>query len=142
MKTALELTDLYRNRGLKLTPQRQCVFALLESNATHPTADSLFDAARESMPTISQKTVYTILHELSELGELKALNVGTGALRFDPNTGQHNHLVCKSCARVVDVGGVDAAGIRLSEIDRHGFEVDETEVIFRGLCGECRRKAP
>ena len=37
------------------------------------------------MATISLKTVYQTLNDLAELGEIAALDVGTGRTRFDPN---------------------------------------------------------
>ena len=48
MKTATELTDLFRDRGLRVTPQRQAIFRLLTGNDRHPTVDALYDAARAS----------------------------------------------------------------------------------------------
>lgn len=138
MRSASEMTELYRQRGLKITPQRQCIFGILEANTAHPTADSIYETARETMPAISRKTVYTVLHELTELGEVLTLDVGTGSLRFDPNVEGHHHLVCRECGWVGDVHGLDSAGLRIPRKEQRGFQVDETEVVFRGICERCR----
>ena len=56
------------------------------------------------MATISLKTVYQTLYELADLGEVAALNLGTGTVRFDPNVdAAHHHLVCRSCGKVRDL---------------------------------------
>jgi Fe2+ or Zn2+ uptake regulation protein len=136
MKTAQELTDLFRDRGLRVTPQRQAIFRLLHGNDRHPTVESLYDAARVDMPTISLKTVYQTVHDLEALGQVALLDLGTGSVRVDPNVeADHQHLVCVSCGLVRDVPLTDLP--RLPARHRRGFEPDAVEVIFRGRCEEC-----
>ena len=84
MKTPTELTQLFRDRGLKVTPQRQCIFRVLHGNASHPTAHAVFESLGEEMSTISLRTVYQTLNDLVALGEIQQFDVGTGAARFDP----------------------------------------------------------
>ncbi len=132
-----EMVDRFRAEGLKVTPQRELVFRLLHGNQMHPSADVVYAAARETMPMISLKTVYQVLHDLRELGEIQTIEVGTGSLRFDPNTEDHHHLVCGSCGRVADVH-VDTTDLTLSRSQRSGFEVEAVEVTFRGTCASCR----
>ncbi|HUS62565.1 MAG TPA: transcriptional repressor, partial [Acidimicrobiales bacterium] len=93
MRTPSELTELFRAQGLKVTPQRQCVFRLLHGAEVHPSAETIYDRARVEMPTISLRTVYQTLNDLTEMGEIQALDLGTGAARFDPNTAVHHHMV-------------------------------------------------
>jgi len=64
------LTELFRARGLKVTPQRQAIFRVLHGETTHPTADAVYDAVSESMPTISLRTVYQTLNDLTAMGEV------------------------------------------------------------------------
>jgi Fe2+ or Zn2+ uptake regulation protein len=136
MKTPAELTQLFRDRGLKVTPQRQCVFRVLHGNGSHPTAHAVFESLREEMPTISLRTVYQTLNDLVALGEIKQFDVGTGAARFDPSTRAHHHLVCTRCRAMHDVHS-DLAGLNLPSRQRHGFRISGAEVIFRGLCATC-----
>jgi Fe2+ or Zn2+ uptake regulation protein len=137
VKSPAELVDLFRSEGLKATPQRDLVFRLLHDNHTHPTAESIYTAAAVTMPTISLKTVYQVLNDLRELGEIQSLDFGTGATRFDPNIGDHHHLVCTSCGAIFDVH-IDDSELALPKSQRHGFVVDDVEVTFRGRCGQCR----
>src|ERR1041384_8561943 len=91
MKTCEQLTDLFRERGLRVTPQRQAIFRLLHGNASHPTVEALYDEARADMPTMSLKTVYQTVHDLEALGEVDVLDLGTGSLRVDPNAEGEDH---------------------------------------------------
>jgi Fe2+ or Zn2+ uptake regulation protein len=138
MKTVEELTDLFRAEGLRVTPQRQAVFGLLQGNGEHPTVDSLYDDVRRELPTISLKTVYETVHELEELGEVSVLDVGTGSVRVDPNVEvQHHHMVCTVCGMVRDVPWVDVP--TLPTRYRKEFRPEAVEVIFRGICERCSK---
>lgn len=137
VRTVDELTEALRAQGLRVTPQRQCIMRLLTGNDTHPTVESLYDAARAQMPTISLKTVYQTVHDLEALGAVRVLDVGTGSVRVDPNVeDEHHHLVCTECGRVRDLA-VDFPGLALPPRLRRGFTVDAVDVIFRGVCDDC-----
>jgi Fe2+ or Zn2+ uptake regulation protein len=137
MRTADELTTLFRKRGLRVTPQRQAIFRLLHGNDVHPTVESLYDSARTEMPTISLKTVYQTVHDLEAMGEVTLLDLGTGSVRVDPNVEhRHHHLICTVCGKVRDVT-VDVGPLRLPTRDRRGFSVEDVQVNFRGVCDGC-----
>lgn len=141
MKSPDQLTDLFRVRGLKVTPQRQCIFRILHDARTHPTAESVYAQARAEMPTLSLRTVYQTLNDLAEMGELVPLHLGTGPARFDPNLEPHHHLVCNTCGTVVDLH-VDFPDVEVPARARHGFDVAGTEITFRGTCAQCSKRSP
>ena len=104
MQSPDALTDLFRANGRKITAQRQCIFRALEGDVTHPSAEKVYEKVRTQMPNVSLKTVYQTLHDLSELGQITSLDLGTGAARFDPNIeAAHHHVVCRGCGKVRDV---------------------------------------
>ena len=137
MKSPAELTDLFRQQGLKVTPQRQCIFRALHGDDTHPTAESVYERVTAEMPTVSLRTVYQTLHDLAAMGEISQIDLGTGSARFDPNLDVHHHLVCDACGAVVDVEA-EFTDVRLPRGGAHGFEVARTEIVFRGRCASCR----
>ena len=97
MKSPEALTEAFRARGLKVTPQRQAIFRALHENREHPSAESVYEQVAVEMPTISLRTVYQTLGDLAEMGEILQLDLGTGAARFDSNIDAHHHLVCGRC---------------------------------------------
>jgi len=141
VKSPDELTQAFRRQGLKVTPQRQAVFRALHDNPSHPTAESVFEAVRTEMPTISLRTVYQTLNDLAAMGELRQLSFGPGSARFDPNGDDHHHLVCEGCGKVVDVYA-DASGVELAPAARQGFTLTTTQVVFRGRCADCSTSQP
>jgi len=136
VKSPDELTVVFRRQGLKVTPQRQCIFRALHHNPEHPSAESVYELVRAEMPTISLRTVYQTLNDLAAMGEVRQLTLGTGSARFDPNLDSHHHLVCERCGEVVDVYA-DVSGVEVAPEQRHGFTVTTTQVVFRGLCPTC-----
>jgi Fe2+ or Zn2+ uptake regulation protein len=137
MKSSEALTAIFREQGLRVTPQRQEIFRLLEGDDSHPTVESLFDRARADMATISLKTVYQTVHDLEALGEVRVLDLGTGSVRVDPNVeDDHHHLLCTTCGLVRDLP-VEFDGLHVPIRYRRDFTVDDVQVIFRGRCDHC-----
>jgi Fe2+ or Zn2+ uptake regulation protein len=137
VKSPDELTEIFRARGLKMTPQRQCIFRVLHRMAgVHPTAEAVYAAVVEELPTVSLKTVYQTLNDLSGMGELHHIDLGTGSGRFDTTLDAHQHFVCDGCGRVWDVHG-DFTGVRMPDDQSPGFRVSSTDIVFRGQCDHC-----
>jgi Fe2+ or Zn2+ uptake regulation protein len=137
MKSPAEMAELFRAQGLKVTPQRECIFEVLSRAQGHPTAEAVYAEAASRMPTMSLKTVYQTLGDLVAMGEVLQLDFGTGASRFDPNVEAHHHLVCTRCAKVRDFYA-DYGQIEVPKAERQGFIVGTAEVVFRGLCPDCQ----
>ena len=138
VKSPEELAELFRSTGRKVTAQRLCIFRALQDDETHPSAEAVHAAVSREMETVSLKTVYQTLHDLAELGEIAWLDVGTGMTRFDPNVDDpHHHLVCRRCGSVRDLV-VTFPELRIPDGAELGFEVGSAEIVFRGLCPDCR----
>ena len=129
------LIDRLRDRGWRLTAQRRVIAEVMAGEHVHLAADEVLDLARARLPEVSQATVYNTLNELVALGEVVELAHADGRKRYDPNVEHpHHHLVCVECGRMLDV---EAAAPRLSDDQRHGFEVLDVEVTFRARCPAC-----
>ncbi len=135
VKSPTELTDAFHANGLKVTPQRQLLFRLMYDNTMHPTAETLFSDASTQMPGISLRTVYQTLTDLAAMGELRLIDVGAGAVRFDPNVDDHHHVVCELCGDVRDVYVADSQNLSIDGLD--GFAIDSTSILFHGSCAKC-----
>ena len=138
VRSPAELTASFRDRGLRITPQRVAVFEALHDSAGHPTAESIYQAVASDMPSISLRTVYQTLNDLTEMGEINRLDIGADAARFDPTVDDHHHLVCNECGRITDAY-LDVTGLDLGDLD--GFQPATTSVVVSGRCEACARAA-
>jgi Fe2+ or Zn2+ uptake regulation protein len=86
---------------------------------------------------VSLATVYRNLRRLAAEGFLLE-RAGADGLRFDGNTGRHDHFTCLSCRRVFDVPPASYGGARRRIAARLGFEVLDHRVEFSGVCAACR----
>ena len=135
MRSPAELTQAFRQQGLKHTPQRQLLFRLLHGNTVHPSAEALYTQASEVMPGISLRTIYQTLNDLVAMGELQLVSVGSGPARFDPNVDDHHHAVCAECGDVVDVYVRNLAVLQIEGLG--GFQPDSARLVFSGTCRRC-----
>jgi Fur family peroxide stress response transcriptional regulator len=82
--------------------------------------------------------VYTTLGALRDKGSVLELTIDPDKKRYDPETAKHNHLICISCKRIVDVPAVNL--IDLPDTIKQDFSVIESHVEFYGLCPECKKR--
>jgi Fe2+ or Zn2+ uptake regulation protein len=143
--TGAMLSDL-KKAGLKLTPQRIAIVRLFAEDATHPTAQDLYERLRPSFPTMSFATVYNTLDALAHAGLAGIVRIPGkrgDAARFDPNTRAHHHAVCDGCGAVLDIAAGTLAptpgAVRKLRRTAPGFSVRAVERIYRGLCADCAR---
>ncbi len=130
--------DKYREIGIKLTPQRLAILDFLEGNTQHPSAEDIYRAVGRRFPTMSLATVYSTLSALKKRGRLLELTIDPDKKRYDPETGDHSHLICVSCKRIVDVP--DEYGAHLPPKARQDFSIIKGQTEFYGTCPVCKIK--
>lgn len=128
----------YKKIGLKLTPQRLAIFAYLEGNTGHPSAEDIFKEVSKKFPTMSFATVYNTLEALKRTGNILELSIDPDKKRFDPNIDPHCHLICVKCKKIVDIH--EDFDINLPEDERSGYKLIGKHVDFYGVCPECQDK--
>lgn len=133
-----DLAALLRSHSLRVTPQRLAVLTALHASDEHLSAEEVFEEVRQKMPSVSLATVYNTLGELRRVGQVRTLPV-SGKVRYDLVVrGFHDHLVCESCQRVVDLDTGDIPRPEIPAFRAQGFEILTAEVIFRSICPDCR----
>lgn len=133
-----DVVDQLRERGIQATAQRIAVLRAV-SLRPHVTADEIALIAESDLGAISRQAVYDALGVLVEHGLLRRIQpVGSAARYEDRVNDNHHHLICRSCQRVVDVDCAVGAAPCLTASDDHGYEIDEAEVAYWGLCPTCQ----
>ncbi|MEM7143824.1 MAG: Fur family transcriptional regulator [Verrucomicrobiota bacterium] len=127
-----------REHGVAVTAQRLAVLRAI-GKTPHGTADAIAEVVRGEIGTISRQAVYNVLGVLAENGLIRRIQPAGSPARFEDRVGDnHHHLICRECGMVVDVDCAVGDTPCLSAADGLGFEIDEAEVIFWGICPDCQ----
>lgn len=120
------------------TVQRQIVLQTVLQMHDHPTADNVYAAVAAEHPSISKATVYRNLNQLASQGEIRRVPVPNGADRFDFNTSEHYHVRCEKCGAVYDVHMPQIENLIERVQDTSDVEVLRYDILFEGICKDCR----
>ena len=134
-----DYSTLLRERGLQITAQR---LSVMRAVSTHPhsTADDVAETVRQEIGTISRQAVYDALSVLEEKGLIRRIQPAGSPARFEDRVGDnHHHVICRQCSRMVDVDCAVGEMPCLTAADDMGYQIDEAEVIYWGVCPECQQ---
>lgn len=123
-----------------LTKQREVVLQVIRDAGEHLTANAVFGAAKELLPSISFATVYNSLRFLKDAGHIAEIQFGNGASRFDPMTSRHDHALCTRCGKLVDIEMEHPDELVAKAAAYSKFKPESLEFTLRGTCPECSAK--
>lgn len=126
---------------MRNTKQRDLILSIVENSCDHPTAEMIYDRAKVEMPALSLGTVYRNLSLLVTQGKIRHVVIPSGGDRYDKTVCTHAHLHCKVCNSVIDVGEGLNDKIAQSVEDISGCKIETTDIIFVGMCPECKKLA-
>ena len=135
--SSTERAAILRSHGVHVTAQRLAVLRAVAENP-HSATEDIDKAARAELGTISRQAVYDVLDALTAKGILRRIQPAGSPARYETRIDDnHHHLICRSCNRMVDVDCAVGYTPCLTAADDAGYEVDEAEVIYWGLCPDC-----
>src|SRR5689334_21665646 len=89
------------------------------------------------------RAVYDVLGVLVDVGLIRRIQPAGSPARFEARVSDnHHHVICRGCGRVADVDCATGSAPCLTAVDDLGYEIDEAEVIYWGLCPECQSPTP
>lgn len=133
------VAHIFKDKKLKLTPQRYAIYNYLKSVKTHPTAEMIYNALINEYPTMSLATVYKTLKTLKQIGLVEELNVGEDNFRYDANTHAHPHIVCLKCGRVDDIEDANFDIVKEKASEYSSYDIKSYKIYFYGICPKCRK---
>ena len=135
MVDAEQIRQTLENAGLRCTPQRYAVMAVLMEDALHPTASEIFEAVNRLDPRSSRATTYNNLRDLVQAGLVREVALEGRAARFDLRGLHHNHFICDGCGAVEDMPSYDVPMPAAAALGQR--VVRDYELILRGFCAGC-----
>ena len=131
---------IWRERGLRLTPQRELILRLLEECSGHVVPEEIYQRVHEQLPMVNRSTVYRTLDVLEGLGLVRHSHDGTGAARYHLGEYPHHlHLFCHRCGQLVEVDDLQVVEPVIAALrERYDFAADLTHFPISGLCRDCQ----
>ena len=135
--------DYIRRRGGRVTPERLRLFDEIFRQHGHIDADRLYREMRRAGRKISRATVYRNLELLVDCGLARRQRLGQRRYLYEHvHPGQaHDHLVCRSCERVVEFISPAISALQREIARAHGFDPSEHTRQISGLCLACAGRA-
>jgi Fur family ferric uptake transcriptional regulator len=133
-----QLVQTLKERGHRLTPQRQLILEAIEAAEGHVSAETVHGRVAAQFPQVNISTVYRTLELLQNLGLVTHTHFDDGiAIYHLAEDSHHQHMVCRRCGAEREIE-IDELG----PLDRHlraryGFHADLAHFAIIGLCAEC-----
>lgn len=120
------------------TIQRELVYQAVNTLRCHATAEEIYTMIIKDHPSVGKGTVYRNLSVLAEEGKIYKVETPGGPDHFDHNVTKHYHIKCLECGRVFDVDMDLIENLEDRIRDKHGMKILDNDILFKGICRECR----
>ncbi|MGH7723485.1 MAG: Fur family transcriptional regulator [Candidatus Dormibacteria bacterium] len=128
---------LLRSAGLRPTAIRLAVLDALHT-MPHAGVHDIAVAVQLVLGSASRQAVYDALDQLHLAQLVRRIEPAGSPSRYEVRVGDnHHHVVCRACGRVADIDCAVGEAPCLEPSQTHGFDLDEAEVTFWGLCPQC-----
>ena len=133
------LIGTLRERGYRITPQREMIVEIIAHSGRHMTAEEVFEKVQARTQAVNVATVYRTLELLVEEGLTSQADLGGGRVVFATcHHGPHIHLLCRHCGRVIDADAEPFAPLFQHLQDEYEFVCYPKHFVIYGLCTGCR----
>jgi len=136
---SLDVRVALKAAGLQITAQRLAVYQAVRG-APHAMADDICQLVRSELGVISRQAVYDALNAMSDHGIIRRIQPAGSAARYEHRVDNHHHLICRECSNLIDIDCAVGEAPCLEAEHDHGYEIDEAEVTYWGICPTCQKK--
>ncbi len=133
------LSTQLQAQGHRMTPQRAVILRVLEQSDSHLTPGEVFVRASQSLPELTEPTVYRTLTFLAAQGLLWVAHIGNGQLVYQAAGREHHHLICRACNHSIEIAPADLNPLFDALQAKTGFAIDSMHNTFFGLCPQCKK---
>lgn len=129
-------------KGRPVTSQRKLLLDLIKKAGGHISAKELYRRASRRNESISLATVYRSLQLFKELGLVEERRLGQVYCHYEmKDSAEHQHLVCRSCGKVIEFESPLIRRLVEALKHEHGFNLTKIELYIEGYCPQCAKNA-
>ncbi|MCI6642537.1 MULTISPECIES: Fur family transcriptional regulator [Campylobacter] len=138
-----EFKKIIKDNGLKYTKQREILLKTLYNSSYHFTPESLNMHIKEKYPdlNIGIATIYRTLNLLENARMVTSISFGAQGKKFElANKPHHDHIICKSCGKIVEFTDQEIENKQLEIAQKNGFTLTSHLMQLYGICEKCSKK--
>ena len=139
MNYPLEFADQLRSRGFRVTPQRMAVLHVLQSSRSHLSPAQIYKRARQTLPGLTETTVYRTLDFLARNRLAWPARTDKGHLAYELAGSRHHHLICSQCGDELEVEHALLKNLYAKLEAASGYRLSEDHLTLFGLCPGCQK---
>ena len=133
------ILEALRQRGYRITPQREMIIQAVAHSPRHMTAEEVADQLRVHTNAINIATVYRTLDLLWQEGFACRNDLSEGKIVYATfQHGPHIHLVCRKCDQVIDADTEILKSLGNDLLRKYEFQSDLDHFSIFGVCSACQ----
>lgn len=128
-----------RERGMRVTPQRELVVSVLHDIEDHASAEEIYRLVQVRSKVMDISTVYRTLELMLAMNMLVFVDGADGQRRFALKHAhsEHVHLVCSRCGAIIEVGLEPFRTLAQALRQQYGFAIAADHLTLTGFCAGC-----
>jgi Fur family ferric uptake transcriptional regulator len=143
MKTRQELSLNLREKGFRLTPQREKIIDIFFNlpEGEHLSAEDLHQLLRQENSDISLATSYRTLKLLASIGVLRELDFAEDHKHYEliRNPDEpHHHIICVECCGTEEFDSPEAFRLSVEIARLKQFNLLDVQLKLFGICSRCQ----
>jgi Fur family transcriptional regulator, ferric uptake regulator len=125
--------------GERSTRQKRALATLMAESPNFRSAQDLFTELRIRGERVGLTTIYNQLAALADANQVDVVRTETGETLYRrcATGGHHHHLLCRVCARTVEIEGPEVERWAAQVAKQHAFVDVSHTVEIEGICAEC-----
>jgi len=133
------IIDELRQRGFRITPQREMIVKSITHSERHMSAEEIFVEMQTRTQATNIATVYRTLDMLWEEGLACRNDLGEGRIVYAAfQHGPHIHLVCRYCNQIIDADPQVLGSLEDELSSQYDFAADLQHISIFGVCPDCQ----
>ena len=127
-----------REKGFRVTPQRQLVLEALHASGGHITAVAIYEQVNAKLSSINQATIYRTLDFLCAQRLVAKTEISGQVVYEIVDDDRHHHLVCRRCGHISELGDHHFNALFAHLANEHGFQAELDHLAIPGICAACQ----
>ncbi|MDD5288931.1 MAG: transcriptional repressor [Dehalococcoidales bacterium] len=121
------------------TQQRSAIRKVLIDAGRPLSVNEVLKLAQNEVAGLGIATVYRNLKALQQEGWIVQVDLPGQAPRWEKaQKNHHHHFLCRTCDKLLEIHDCPEG---LKQLLPEGYTLEEHDILLRGLCDNCARKA-